>query len=146
MWQVIVSIFLFSVKLYQLVSFRSTCWLFQIVYEGEILYLFTVTFWEKYDFLIIPLINTRNFTLNQLVHVDREFCITLVFMEILHQIAGQKSTFEICRSLENERFLTFGICMYNRLTKLGIPYKIALVFKVILYITSKLKTIHVIIN
>ena len=33
--------------------FRSTCWLFQIVDEGEILCLFTVTFWGKDDFHIV---------------------------------------------------------------------------------------------
>ena len=37
------------------ISIRSTCWLFQIVYEGEIRSLFTVTFLEKVDFLIMYL-------------------------------------------------------------------------------------------
>ena len=68
-------------------------------------------------------------------------------MEILHQIvfsqAENPPLKELFRSLENERF---SHLVYHRLTKLCIPYKIAFVFKVILYITSKLKTIHVIIN
>ena len=53
--------------------------------KGEI-YIYLVTFWGKYVFLIIPVINNRDFTLNQLVHVGGEFCIILVFIEILHQI------------------------------------------------------------
>ena len=32
------------------------------------------------------ILNGWSLTLNQLAHVDGEFCITLVFMEILHQI------------------------------------------------------------
>ena len=33
-------------------SFRSTCTLFQIAYEGDFLYVCTVTFWQEVDFLI----------------------------------------------------------------------------------------------
>ena len=37
----------------KVVSTSPSCLEAQIVYEGEILYLFTVTFWEKVDFYIM---------------------------------------------------------------------------------------------
>ena len=61
--------------------------------EGEIWYLYTVSFWKKYNFLIIPHTNTLEFTLNQLVHVDGEFGIYGDFASNSF-FAGRKSTFE----------------------------------------------------
>ena len=53
-----------TVKLLVLaISFRSRCWLFQIVYEGVIWCLFIVTFWGKFYFHIKNTINTQDFTI-----------------------------------------------------------------------------------
>ena len=64
------------------VKWQVLAWLFQVVYEGEIQCLYTVTFWEKVDFHIITYLNTCNFTVHQEKHLIINIYWTQKFWEI----------------------------------------------------------------